>query len=206
MPLRSPGMGKTRLGTELNVQERAALSLAMLADVTAALRSVPLDRVVVAASGPQAATSVAAFGLEAIVDPPGNGGLDTAVDTACRHFGPEVSLLVVAADLPRLRPDDVAAVIERPEPVVVAPTWDGGTATLLRRPPLAVPSAFGAGSAARHLHLAAARALETATIDRAAFRHDVDTWSDLRALSQGHVGAATAGFLQCIGPRLETAR
>ncbi len=203
VPLRSPGTGKSRLSAQLSPQQRAALSLAMLADVSAALRSVPLDRVVVAASGPQTAKCVAALGLEAVLDPPGDGGLDTAVDAACRRFPTEVSLLVVMADLPRLRPDDVAAVIGRPEPVVVAPSSDGGTAALLRRPPLAIPSAYGTGSAARHLRLATARGLGVATVDRAGLRHDVDTWADLQALAQGYVGGATASFLGRLGPRLE---
>ncbi len=212
VPLRSPGTGKSRLAPRLSPKERAALSLAMLADVSATLRSVPLDRVVVAASGLQAAKCAAAMGLEAILDPPrsggqprttGGGGLDTAVDAVCRRLGIEVSLLVVMADLPRLRPDDVAAVLGRPEPVVVAPTSDGGTAVLLRRPPLAIPSAFGTGSAARHLRLATARGLEVATVDRAGLRNDVDTWADLQALAQGHVGDATASFLERLGSRLE---
>lgn len=202
VPLRSPGEGKTRLGAELSPKERAALALAMLADVAAALRSVPLDEVVVAASGRQAAVSVARLGLKAFLDPPEGDGLDAALDTACRRFGAEVTLLVVAADLPRLRPADVAAVIERPEPVVVAPASDGGTAVLLRRPPQVIPSAYGAGSAARHLRLATDRGLAVATVDRAALRHDIDTWEDLQALDHGHVGGATARFLERLGPRL----
>ncbi|MDQ3931665.1 MAG: hypothetical protein M3252_02360, partial [Actinomycetota bacterium] len=68
VPLRTPGTGKTRLGgggtggrpgragQMLSPEERAALAAAMLADVAAALRCVPIDRVVVAASGPEAAT------------------------------------------------------------------------------------------------------------------------------------------------------
>ncbi len=196
-------MGKTRLGGELGPKERADLALAMLADVAAALRSAPLDEIVVAASGVQTALSVARLGLDAILDPPGGGGLDAALDSACRRFGADVTLLVVAADLPRLRSDDVAAVVGRPEPVVVAPTSDGGTAALLRRPPLAIPSAYGAGSAARHLRLASDRGLAVATVDRAALRHDIDTWEDLQALAHGHVGGATASFLERLGPRLE---
>lgn len=205
VPLRKPGAGKTRLGGGLSPQERAELAAAMLADVAAALRSAPLDRVVVAATGPAAAASAGALGLEILLDPPGDGGLDTAVDAASRHLATAGSLLVVAADLPRLRSGDITAVLDRPEPVVVAPTLDGGTAALLRRPPRAIPSAYGAGSAARHLALAAEAGLAAATIDRAGLRHDVDTWADLRGLVHGDVGAATASFLERIRPRLEAA-
>lgn len=177
----------------------------MLADVAAALRCVPVDRIVVAASGPEAATAAAALGLEALLDPTEGGGLDAAVAAASRHFAATAALLVVAADLPRLRPDDVMAVLERREPVVIAPTSDGGTAVLLRRPPQAIPSAYGTGSGVRHWALATAAGLAVARIDRPGLRHDVDTWEDLRELVHGHVGAATSAFLERIGARLQPA-
>ncbi|MDQ3931226.1 MAG: NTP transferase domain-containing protein, partial [Actinomycetota bacterium] len=151
---------------------------------------------------PEAATAASALGLEALLDPTGGGGLDAAVGAASRHFAATAALLVVAADLPRLRPDDVTAVLERREPVVIAPTSDGGTAALLRRPPRAIPSAYGPGSGERHRALATAAGLAVATVDRAGLRHDVDTWDDLRALVHGHVGAATSNFLERIRPRL----
>ncbi len=189
----------------LSPLERAALAAAMLADVADALRRAPIDRVVVAASGLEAASAAAALGLEALLDPSGNVGLAAAVDAASRHFAAAVSLLVVAADLPRLRSHDVMAVLERPEPVVIAPTSDGGTAALLRRPPRVIPTAYGAGSSARHRALATAAGLAVATIDRPGLRHDVDTWADLRELVHGHVGAATSRFLEQIRPRLQPA-
>jgi 2-phospho-L-lactate/phosphoenolpyruvate guanylyltransferase len=51
VPLRAPGVGKSRLAPRLTVEQRATLAGAMLADVCHALERTPLDRIVVAAAG-----------------------------------------------------------------------------------------------------------------------------------------------------------
>ena len=198
VPLRAPGVGKTRLATALSPEARAALAVAMLRDVVAALRQGGITEVVVAAGGPGAAEVAADLGLAAIADPPGGTGLDGALSAACERLGGDRDVLVVAADLPRISGGDVRALLDSDAEVVVAPTAAGGTGALLRRPVDVIPTAYGPGSAGRHLDLARRAGARAATVDRDGLFHDVDTFADLAALHEVELGAATAALL----PRL----
>jgi 2-phospho-L-lactate/phosphoenolpyruvate guanylyltransferase len=198
VPLRAPGVGKTRLAPRLTVEQRAALAGAMLADVCHALEDAAIDRIVIAAGGASAVAAASALGLDVLHDPPGCAGLDAALRAAVSRLGTVGSLLVVTADLPRLTGPDVAAVLAADTEVVVAPTVDGGTGALLRRPPSAIRTAYGPGSAARHLRLAHAAGRRATTVHRAGFAHDLDTWEDLRHLRGRRVGPTTASVLAAL--------
>lgn len=200
VPVRSPGEGKTRLASELTREERAALSGAMLADVTAALAASRVARIVVVAGGAPAAAAASALGLDVLLDPPTVRSLDAALAAAAARIGSVPSSVVVAADLPCLTPADVDALLDSAGDVAVAPTDDGGTGGLLRRPGDAIATAYGRDSAERHLTTAREAGLRTERIHRAGFAADVDTWADLLALPPDGVGAATAAFLRAIGP------
>lgn len=197
VPLRTGG--KTRLSPFLRPHERSALAGAMLADVAAALREAGLGRIVVAAEGPSAVAAAGALGLETVPDADGGHGLDHALRQATARLRATEALLVVAADLPRLTSADVAVVLAAPTPVVVAPTRDGGTGGLLRRPPDVIATAYGPGSAAAHRRLAAAAGVEASTVSRRGFAHDVDTVADLDELRARGVGPATARVLNRLG-------
>jgi 2-phospho-L-lactate/phosphoenolpyruvate guanylyltransferase len=199
VPLRSPGRGKTRLAPRLSPAARASLAGAMLADVAAALAAAAVDEVVVVAAGPAAAAAAAALGLDALIDPPDVVGLDGALRAAAGRLGPRPELLVVAADLPRLTADDLAAVRAPDAAVVVAPTIDGGTGVLVRRPADVVTTRYGVGSAARHLALARRAGVATASVHRAGTAYDVDTIADLTALRDAPVGPATRRLLETWG-------
>ncbi|MEX2504059.1 MAG: 2-phospho-L-lactate guanylyltransferase [Egicoccus sp.] len=195
VPLRAPGAGKTRLAAWLTPEQRAALAGAMLADVCAALRASPVDEVIVVAGGEAAAAAASALGLEVIADPPGSTGLDAALRAAQHHLGRPDGLLVVTADLPCLHADDIEAVLAAEGDVVIAPTDDGGTGGLLRRPAGAMPTAYGPASAQRHHAEARRRGLSVATVRAPGFAVDVDTVADLDALASRPVGRATAALL-----------
>jgi 2-phospho-L-lactate/phosphoenolpyruvate guanylyltransferase len=198
VPLRSPGVGKSRLATALSTEERAALAGAMLADVTRALRDAPVDRVVVAAGGPAAVAAASALGLETLRDPAGTRHLDGALAAAAARLGPVGTLLVVAADLPCLTAADVTALVATDAEVAVAPTADGGTGGLLRRPSDACSTAYGEGSARRHLELARAAGRRAVVVSRRGFALDVDVVDDLRRLrgpDRPRLGARTSAVL-----------
>ncbi len=195
VPLRSPGVGKTRLATALDPDQRALLTGAMLGDVTSALAGSGVDEVVVAAGGAAAAAAAAAIGVPVVSDAPGRLGLNRALADATRYVGAGQDVLVVTADLPRLTAEDVDAVLALDAEVVVAPTSAGGTGGLLRRPGGRIATRFGPGSAMRHRELALAAGCRMRTIERDGFWHDVDTWTDLVALHEVEVGAATAAVL-----------
>jgi 2-phospho-L-lactate/phosphoenolpyruvate guanylyltransferase len=166
----------------------------MLSDVVGALRGATLDRVVVAASDAAAAAVAAALGVEVVLDPPGAAGLDAAIAHAAAAVVPDSDLVVVQADLPALTSADVDAVIAATAAVVIAPTEDGGTGALLRRPAACMPTAFGAGSATAHRVLARAAGFEPVVLQLPGFATDVDTWADLETVEAG-AGPATRAFL-----------
>jgi len=198
VPLRAPGVGKTRLAAVLSPVERSALAVAMLRDVVTALTAGGITEVVVAAGGPGAAQAAADLGVDAVADPPGAPGLDAVLAAACRRVGAGRDILVVSADLPRIEAGDVAAVLGVDAEVVVAPTAAGGTGALLRRPGSVIETAYGPDSARRHLELAARAGVRGRALDRDGLFHDVDTFADLAALHEVELGAATAALL----PRL----
>lgn len=198
VPLRSPGDGKSRLAPALDRDARARLAGAMLADVVTALRGAGLH-VVVAAGGPAAAAAAAALQADAVLDTPDVRSLDDAVAHAGRRLAPLPALLVVQADLPGLTADDVRAVIAGVDPVVIAPTDDGGTAALLRRPPTVMGTAFGPDSGRAHQRLAAAAGVTPRVVRRPGLAHDVDVLADLDALDPAAVGAATRRVLAELG-------
>ncbi|MBW3657333.1 MAG: 2-phospho-L-lactate guanylyltransferase [Actinobacteria bacterium] len=205
VPLRSPGEGKSRLATELTREERAALSGAMLADVTSSLLASAVERIVVVASGAPAAAAASALGLDVLLDPPTTHGLDGALAAATCQLGPVPELLVVAADLPRLTPTEVDGLLATDAAVAVAPTEDGGTGGLLRRPSDAIRTAYGPASGARHLARARAAGMAAVRVELPGFAGDVDTWADVTALTRGPLGVATSAFLRSIATRLEAA-
>jgi 2-phospho-L-lactate guanylyltransferase len=196
VPLRSPGVGKTRLAGHLDGSERAGLAGAMLADVVAAIRACGLERIVLAASGPGAVAAGAALDLQVAVDPPDAGSLDGAIEHArvtCAH-GSDV--LVVQADLPGLTSTDLDAVLAADAAVVVGPTQDGGTSALLRRPGGVITTCYGPDSARRHVEAAGRAGVSVATVRRPGLLRDVDTGADVDLLGDHDVGSATARFLR----------
>jgi 2-phospho-L-lactate guanylyltransferase len=114
-------------------------------------------------------------------------GLPDALSQADVLTAPAAATLVVAADLPLATAGDLQAVWDAAEAlapagpvVVVAATRDGGTGVLLRRPPDAIVSAYGEGSAARHLDLARRRGVPAVALDVPGLALDVDTAEALR--------------------------
>lgn len=202
VPLRAPGDGKSRLAGRLAPHDRAALVAAMLGDVVAALVAAGTGTIVVAADGPRAAAVADELGVEVVRDPPVPPGtataarLDLALAAAAARIGPTPALLIVAADLPRLTADDVGRVLAADAEVVVAPTLDGGTGALLRRPGDACATAYGVGSAARHLDLARRGGRTAAEVVSPGFAADVDVADDLDALAGAtDVGPRTADLV-----------
>lgn len=200
LPLRSSPVGLSRLAGLLSPAERLRLATAMLTDVVGALHDGGVDRLAVLAGDERAVAIARTLDLPVHTDPP-DGGLDGAVAAAVDRLGAGAPVAVVMPDLPRLSARDVRALLGAAVPVVVAPTADGGTGALVRRPARAIPTAYGPGSSARHLLLAREAGLPTATVRSPGLGRDVDTPADLRSLTPSAVGPATAGFLASLAPR-----
>jgi 2-phospho-L-lactate/phosphoenolpyruvate guanylyltransferase len=90
---------------------------------------------------------------------------------------------VVAADLPLAHGADLDRVVAAAaggRAVVIVPTRDGGTGVLYRRPATVTGTAYGPGSAAAHVRLAADAGLEAVTLDVPGLALDVDDAGGLR--------------------------
>lgn len=194
IPLRSPGVGKSRLASHLSPDGRARVAAAMLADVVSAVREAGLGDPTILASGPAAAAAGGALGCPILVDPP-SGGLNRTIEAAVDALLPSDDVLVLLADLPLVMPADVTAIAEDRALIVMAPTSDGGTSALLRRPGTAMGTRFGPDSANRHLNLAHGLGLDVAVLQRTGLGVDLDTMSDLANLDVDTVGPALATVL-----------
>jgi 2-phospho-L-lactate guanylyltransferase len=172
---KSPGQGKTRLAAVLSPRERGALVEAMLRHVVGVAQGVA-DRTLL--TGPRRG------GWDTIEDP--GGGLNPALMHALRTIAavnPPDRLVVLAADLPRLAPEDMVRLASVPGATVgIAPDRHGtGTNALSLPLPHAAAFAFhyGAGSAARHRAEADRLRLNAVTITSPGLAKDIDEPSDL---------------------------
>ena len=148
------------------------------------------DVLVIAGDRRAAALAQDAEDVAVLVEP--SAGLEPALRWADRTARHHPASLVVPADLPLVTAADLDAVVTgqaRPV-VVVAPTGDGGTGALLRRPADVVPPAFGPDSARAHLRLAARQAVRGVLLPRPGLALDIDTPEDLRAWAEIEPDAA----------------
>ena len=181
--------GKRRLAPARD-EARAALALAMLADVLAACAAV--GRTVVVTGDDSARTVAVELGVAALDDP--GGGQGSAVAHALALV-PVAPALVVNADVPCVVPDDLRA-LEAAIPaggLALAEAADGTTNALGLADPRLFRPLYGAGSADRF------RALGRAvTVDVPSLAEDVDTLDDLQRLD-ARVGPRTQMALAMAG-------
>ena len=154
-----------RLTPALDAPVRRELQVAMLTDVLAAIAGArALAGVLVVTSDPEARGLAEAIAGARVVpdhDPP--RGMNAAVVRGLEAVAARGAdgALVVTADLPLARPEDLDAVVAAAPPgpsATLAPSRDGtGTNAMLLRPPRRSPPASGPDSLARHLHQAARR-------------------------------------------------
>lgn len=196
VPLKALGQAKGRLATHLDPGARRELVSWMFQRVLeACLHCGAVEAVLVVAGDAEAAALAGGRGARVLVEP--RPGLTAALATADRVVGAGergvTASLVVAADLPLATVadlDGVCAAGTSGPCVVVAPTRDGGTAALLRRPATVIPPAFGPGSADRHLRLAAATGARALAVDRPGLAIDVDDAGGLREARERDAGLA----------------
>lgn len=190
VPVKRLGGALRRLAPALAAPLRRELQVAMLRDVLAACAGAPgLAGVLVVTSDPQAgALARALAGARVIPDHDPPQGMNGAVArglSALAGAGVDAAL-VLTADLPLVRPDDLAAVLAAAPPApsaVLVPSHEGtGTNAMLLRPPQAIPPRLGPDSLARHLAEAAQAGVTVRRLERPRLALDIDTPRDLAAL------------------------
>ncbi|MCQ4044468.1 2-phospho-L-lactate guanylyltransferase [Streptantibioticus rubrisoli] len=188
IPLKPLVLAKSRLG-----DLRPGLALAFAQDtVAAALACAVVRGVCVVTDDPLAAAELSALGARIVPDAPA-AGLNAALAHGARVVRAERASSAVAAlnaDLPALRPAELAAVLgaARGGRAFLADAAGVGTTLLAASPGVPLRPAFGGPSRARHL-ASGAREIALRLVD--SVRRDVDTAEDLRAALTLGVGPHT---------------
>ncbi|CAM5746425.1 2-phospho-L-lactate guanylyltransferase [Streptomyces afghaniensis] len=202
VPLKPLAQAKSRLADTADDGLRPDLALAFAQDTVAAALACPAVRdVAVVTDDARAGRELAALGAEIIPDEPGSG-LNAALAhgaEAVRSARPGSCVAALNADLPALRPPELARVLDAAAEFPRAFLPDAaeiGTTLLAAAPGRPLFPAFGIDSRARH-RASGAVELSVAAVD--SVRQDVDTGDDLRtALALGvgpHTAAAAARLL-----------
>ena len=197
IPAKSFHQSKRRLAALFDAEERAAISAALLARTVRVAKTALADSaIVVVASGDDVADVAHAAGTDRVIMPRAEG-LNPQLAEAALHVPEGADLLILHADLPLLTPQDLAALVATPGPVVLAPDHRGeGTNALLQRAADRF-FAFGVGSCARHREEAARRGLQAALCARPGLARDLDEADDWTAVEAvlGHGAPLSAGGL-----------
>lgn len=180
IPVKRLDRAKLRLSQRLAPPDRRRLGLAMLADVLRATEK--WSHRLIVTNDPDAEAVGLAFGCALVADP--GQGLNAAVSagTAAAADAGSSTLLVLPSDVPAVTSDDVNALFSYPEDVVVAPSGDGGTNALLRRPPGVLDPSFGPGSACLHARRAREAGLSCRSVELSSLVLDIDHYRDLVTL------------------------
>ena len=202
VPVKALAEAKSRLFPERARSDVEALSLAMMGDLIACLQAAPgIARVVVVTPDAAVAGAAQAQGAQALLrrEP----GLNPAIEAASAAVaGPGDGVLVVLGDVAAADPSEIAQLIDAAPArgVAIAPSRDGGTSALLRRPADVIPARFGPDSAKRHREAAAAAGATLVEIPLASLAIDVDRAEDAHAiLARPTLGARTRALLEAWG-------
>lgn len=195
VPLKPLARAKSRLGKAAGEELRPRFALAFAQDtVSAALSCRAVRDVVVVTDDRTAGAALAALGARVVADVPA-AGLNAALEHGARSvlaLRPDAAVAALNADLPALRPEELARVLDFSTAfprAFVTDTQGIGTTFLSAAPGVELRPAFGGPSAARHL---ASGAAEISLPGLDSVRRDVDTGEDLRVAMALGVGAYTA--------------
>jgi len=192
VPVKVLTTAKSRLAPHVGALRRD-LALAMAVDTVTAIALCDGVEVLVVTDDADATAAVVGIAdVHVVPDLPG-AGINAALQHGAASLGPSLRhLAAVQADLPSLRPAELAAALRaalRMEQAFVADAAGTGT-TLYAAPASRFAPRFGPGSAAAHREVAEELRLDVPTL-----RRDVDTIDDLWAAVRLGVGPRTAALL-----------
>lgn len=203
VPVKPLGVAKTRLRGAVPSPTHPGLVLAMARDtVEAALACPAVARVVAVCDDPLVRAGLTAAGATCLPDTPA-AGLNAALTFGAQAAG-GAPVVALTADLPAMRPADLAAALAEAAALAdvagaaglgrraFVPDLEGSGTVLLAAPAgVALDPHFGPGSAAAHLRSGAVR------LDGAwpSLRRDVDTAADLDAAADLGLGPHTGEIL-----------
>jgi 2-phospho-L-lactate guanylyltransferase len=197
IPVKPLGTAKTRLRGALPSVPHERLVLALALDTVAAARD--CAEVCVICDDPAVGREAAALGARVLPDEP-RAGLNAALSFgAAAAYRTDQWVGALAADLPALRPADLAGALATaaaaPGRAYVADAGGTGTTLLAAAPGAELDPRFGPGSAAAHT-ASGARPLHG---DWPSLRRDVDTDTDLADAARLGLGPRTARLVASLG-------
>jgi len=190
VPVKPLRTAKSRLSSVLTRDEREILSQQMLINTLDLLREVKeIERTLVVSRDTKALSIARKHGARTVTEngaPELNNALSRATVVAQQY---DISgVLVIPADLPLMRMDDVEKLISRatdPPVVVIAPDRHGsGTNALLSSPPGLIEYDFGIDSFKRHVTRAKAAGVRLVVCEIPFIGLDVDFPEDLEYLRE----------------------
>lgn len=197
IPLKPLARAKSRLSDTADDGLRPGLALAFAQDTVAAALACPAVKdVAVVTDDTLAGRELGALGAHIVPDEP-RGGLNAALAhgaAVVRASRPESAVATLNADLPALRPLELARVLDAATEFPRAFLPDAaamGTTLLTAAPDRELHPLFGTDSRARHR---ASGAVELTLDEVESVRQDVDTGNDLRAALALGVGPRTAAM------------
>ncbi len=202
VPVKALARAKGRLAPVFTPTERADFMLRSLAHVLRAIAASGAVAETLVVS-PDARVLALAAKMGATPLPDESDGLNPALDAArvAAIVRGADAILAVHADLPRLLPDEIAALVDAlPAPPAAAIARDhtgSGTNALLLAPPDVLPFAFGPDSFARHRAEAARRGLLYVPFFATGIAGDVDTPEDMRVAVSGQPLAVSRQQIRC---------
>ncbi len=196
VPAKSLLHGKSRLRPVLGDEDRARFAQRLLEHVLDVLAACELDGVLVATGGDDVAALATSRGARVLRDR-GEGSLADVVDRALAEVASQgaASAVVFMADLPRIEPADVEALLAALDEHDVALVRDHlghHTNALAIAPPTAMATCFGRpDSFAAHWASARAAGLRAIVVDSERVAFDVDVPSDHQRLTAPRPAAGT---------------
>ena len=193
VPVKPPAYAKSRLSS-LGDDARRDLATAFAADtVAAALACAVVERVLVVTDDHRLAAAMTDLGADVLPDGT-SGDLNATLVLAGRELDrrrPGTGLVALCADLPALRPDELAAALEAADPGRMSFVADAdgiGTTAVVAPSSAGFAPRFGEASRRRHLDAGAHEVLA----DLPGLRRDVDAPEDLTAVLALGVGPRTS--------------
>ncbi|MCS7172580.1 MAG: 2-phospho-L-lactate guanylyltransferase [Armatimonadetes bacterium] len=180
IPIKPLRAAKSRLAPVLPSEERMRLVLWMLERVLRSCREAGISEVFLVGGDPWTTELGRRYGTRFL--PELGQNLNQTLERALALVRGEEACLIVAADLPLLRPEELARMVRLGKAwnaAVLAPSRDGGTNALLLPPASAWTPRFGPHSAARHRSQLVAAGAVVREIRTLGLMHDVDRPHDL---------------------------
>jgi 2-phospho-L-lactate guanylyltransferase len=189
VPVKPLRRGKTRLAKVLSEDQRAALNKKLLIHTLDTITQLSeLEQVLVVSRDPEALAIARDHGARTVLED-GTPHLNIAITraTAVAMMYSVSGVLILPADLPQMRPEDVTVMVNAAkysETMVIAPDHrQQGTNALLLRPPDLINFSFGENSFYRHVAQANAKGARVEVVELPSLARDVDYPEDLAFLN-----------------------